>query len=276
MRWNDWPLAIADTETTGVDTETARIWEIAIRYDGASPAAGQSVSVLVNPGCEIPEVVVEKCHLTKEDLRAIADAAPFSEVAGRLLERLDGHVVVGHNIMAYDLPLIRKELERAGAAPEGPWPARFIDSVVWARHVLARIRCKHKLEDLAPFMGYAPDAHAHRAATDCWMTGAVLWELAGRIPDDLDVIQAEQERLLPLQREDFDRYGWWLQHDRAVEGEPLVIRAGKHIGTPLDLVRPSYLRWLLNAAKTWDPPLTPATEAAFRDVLERGANRRLL
>ncbi|TSA13820.1 MAG: 3'-5' exonuclease [Comamonadaceae bacterium] len=84
---------VLDLETTGGSPQRDRITEIAaVRMEGGQEAARWST--LVNPGTPIPFFIR---NLTGISNQMVHDAPTFSNVVPRLLELLDGAVLVAHN-----------------------------------------------------------------------------------------------------------------------------------------------------------------------------------
>lgn len=102
-------FAVVDVETTGFSPLTSdRIVEIAVVRVRADGSTVDEYSTLVNPLRPVGPT----------DLHGIAqvdvEGAPtFEEITGDVLERLEGLVVVGHN-MRYDRDFLAAELSAAG------------------------------------------------------------------------------------------------------------------------------------------------------------------
>jgi DNA polymerase-3 subunit epsilon len=98
---------VLDLETTGANPVHDRITEIA----AARMEQGREVarwSTLVNPGISIPPFIQ---NLTGIHNAMVADAPHFEELASRLLELLDGAVLVAHNVR-FDHGFLKNEFER--------------------------------------------------------------------------------------------------------------------------------------------------------------------
>ncbi len=96
-----------DVETTGGNPVADRITEIAaVRVEEGREVARWST--LVNPGTRIPAFIQS---LTGISNAMVADAPGFDEVAPRLLELLDGAVLVAHNAR-FDHGFLKNEFER--------------------------------------------------------------------------------------------------------------------------------------------------------------------
>lgn len=263
MKWTDAPWATIDTETTGVDPSTARVWEVGIRFRGGE-LDGRHTETLVAPGEPIPEQVVEICGLGPEDLDAIAAARPFAEIAPRLLQHLSGRVLVGYNLLSYDLPLLQAELKRCGLPSEQLDDAQVVDVLVLVRELRPMARSR-KLADVYVASGLPQLQGVHRVRADVLMTERILLHLSHRLPPELDTLLVLQAGWRAEQEADFERYSYWL---RSRDGH-IRMGCGKHGGEPLGRVPASYLRYMLNAQQSWDEPLPEAVVAAFREALRR-------
>lgn len=101
--------AIVDVETTGGKFNEEGITEVAIyRYDGQEIV--DSFSSLINPEKEIQPFVVQ---LTGINNKMLANAPKFYEVAKRIIEIMDGAVLVAHNA-SFDYRILRNEFDRLG------------------------------------------------------------------------------------------------------------------------------------------------------------------
>jgi DNA polymerase-3 subunit epsilon len=104
------PLCFIDFESTGVDTTTDRIVEIAIlKYmpDGEK----KIFTTRVNPTIPIPAESTEIHHITDEDVK---DCKTFKEIAPRMHSFIKDCDLAGYNSNQYDFPLLFNEFARAG------------------------------------------------------------------------------------------------------------------------------------------------------------------
>ena len=98
---------VLDLETTGGNATRDRITEIAaVRIECGVETARWST--LVNPECSIPPFIQS---LTGISNAMVEDAPVFAQVAPRLLELLDGAVLVAHNVR-FDHGFVINELAR--------------------------------------------------------------------------------------------------------------------------------------------------------------------
>jgi DNA polymerase III epsilon subunit-like protein len=107
----------------------------------------------------------------------LADAPRWTEIADEVIRRMQGGVLVGHNVR-FDLAFLSMEHARAGHRFEAR-PA--LDSLWLARQVLPGGR--HGLASVAAQLG-VPHTRAHRAEEDaraCWYA---TWSLLDRVDPD--------------------------------------------------------------------------------------------
>lgn len=101
--------AIVDVETTGGKFNEEGITEVAIyKFDGHQII--DQFASLVNPEQEIQPFVVK---LTGINNKMLARAPKFFEVAKRIIEIMDGAVLVAHNAK-FDFRMLRLEFDRLG------------------------------------------------------------------------------------------------------------------------------------------------------------------
>jgi DNA polymerase-3 subunit epsilon len=104
------PLVFVDLETTGVSLNAARIIELGLIK--AHPDGGRDVMVRrANPGIPIPPESTQFHGITDAD---VADSPPFARVAPDVVEFIGDADLAGFNIVRFDLPMLRREMEGAG------------------------------------------------------------------------------------------------------------------------------------------------------------------
>ncbi len=104
------PIIYFDIESTGVETETARIVELAcIKYnvDGTQ----EEKTILVNPGVPIPIEASDVHGITDE---IVKDKPFFKQYAQAIRNWFDGCDLAGFNSDNFDIPLLSAEFERSG------------------------------------------------------------------------------------------------------------------------------------------------------------------
>ncbi|WP_241499292.1 exonuclease domain-containing protein [Chromobacterium sphagni] len=102
------PCAIVDLETTGGNISRDRITEVGmILIDGERV---ERQSWLVNPGQPIPPFIENMTGIRNE---MVAGAPPFAALAGELLSRLQGRLLLAHNAR-FDYGFLKNEFRRHG------------------------------------------------------------------------------------------------------------------------------------------------------------------
>jgi DNA polymerase-3 subunit epsilon len=102
------PLVIFDTETTGTDPKFDRIVEFAavkLRPDGRRVR----MRTLVDPKVPIPPEASRIHGITDE---AVKGAPTLVETAADILKFIEGADLAGYNVVRFDIPILRAELER--------------------------------------------------------------------------------------------------------------------------------------------------------------------
>ncbi len=175
---------LLDLETTGGNPVRDRITEIAaVRIeDGIEVARWSS---LVNPGTGIPAFIEQ---LTGISNAMVQDAPPFDEVATRLLELLDGAVLVAHNVR-FDHGFLLNELARMDIALR----VKTLCTVRLSRALYPQHR-GHGLDAIMQRHGLSTSAR-HRAMGDVDVVQSWL-QLAEK---DLGAAQVHQQALILLQ-----------------------------------------------------------------------------
>lgn len=225
MSWKSKPWLVVDTETTGLDDP--RIVELGavVMHEGCVLTYR---SALYNPGRPIDPRASEVHGITDAmvaDRRRIDEPHPKTgRTAAQGLEALaaeyDCAALVGYNLIAFDLPLLRAELgPRFVELEAGIGPT--VDPLVVVRldHVgrYWRGQGRHKLTAVAERLGVEyPEPGmadtAHRAAWDCVLAGRILWRLIDHLPDDEGDVREMMEREGKAQREALDAY--WKSKER--------------------------------------------------------------
>ena len=113
MIQTDKKIIYFDLETTGIDIAKDRIVQFAMfseKQNLPSIAIGKH-EFICNPGIPIPKEASDVHGITDE---MVADKPPFSHFAARIVEEMKGSVLVGYNLINFDVPLLAEELLRAG------------------------------------------------------------------------------------------------------------------------------------------------------------------
>ncbi len=247
------PLVVFDLETTGTNTQEAKIVQLgAVRVEpGDESLTGVSKTWMVNPGMPIPPGSTAVHGITDE---RVANEPRFGEVADEVLELFSGADLAGYNLLAFDVPVLLRELIRAkrDLGLEG----RAIVDVF-------SIYKAHKPRDLAAALKeYCPGKHfpgaAHDALADAWATKMVL---LGQLDAWMELPSSPQELAAKFSSDRLDVEGKFRR------GEDGVVRVtfGKHKGVALSEVAAKdagWLRWLASNEGFLPDARTVASRAA--------------
>lgn len=160
----DKSLVIFDLETTGLSVNLDRIIEIAylkIWLDG-SVLKGD---LLLNPEISIPAEASAIHGISDEQVK---DQPTFKDKAGELWEIFNGGAYSGFNVMAFDLPLLKREFLRVGLDFDYA-NAKIIDAKVIYHFMEPRTLA-------AAYKFYCKKEHteAHNALADVEATAKIL------------------------------------------------------------------------------------------------------
>jgi DNA polymerase-3 subunit epsilon len=159
---------LVDVETSSLHPERAEILEVGVIPFAAGAVAGTGLVSLVRPSA--PRAIdADATDIHGLRWRDVADAPPANEALPPLLVAMDGQVIVGHNIEAFDLPVLLRAVEHAGLAFRQP---QAIDT----RRMAERLwpdEASYRLEDLARRVD-PKIVQRHRAREDCLLTGQVF------------------------------------------------------------------------------------------------------
>lgn len=218
-------LGVFDLETTGVDTEAARI---VTAHVGVLDGDGNVVSRqdwVLDPMVEIPDAAAAVHGYTTERVRleGMDAAAGVAEIIAALRGLFEqGIPVVAYNA-PYDFTVLDREARRYGLEPLSP--TLVIDPLVIDKAVDQYRRGKRTLELTAAFYGVPLD-DAHDAAADAIAAGRVAQAIARAHPE-LPLTAAELHALqVGWCRDQAENYQAW----RRSNGHPAFVAAG---GWPL-------------------------------------------
>lgn len=242
--WYHQPLAVLDTETTGLSAQSGdRVVEVAvIAFDGGQ--VSDRWSQLINPGTPLPADTVRITGITQADV----DGQPsFGDIAAELHRRLQGRLLVAYNA-GFDRGFLLHEFNRAGLSmPRG---ARWLDPLVFAKQ-LQKGQGNHKLGTVAKRLGINLE-EAHRAAADAECAGWVLLKLAELLPADFAEVLDLHEK---WEAEQEAERAVWKSRQQGRGGKGPVAAASSDLpvnvlgpayphGDELDPVRYMYLRYV--------------------------------
>lgn len=161
---------VFDLETTGFSWKQDEVVEISAIMVKSHKVVSE-FTTLVNPRRAIPYQASRVNGITDD---MVKDAPVFETVLADFLAYAGNHVLVGHNIHAFDLKFIERDCERYfGKVLKND----YIDTLRLAKACLPQL-AHHKLTDLAGYYGISVQG-AHRALNDCRMNQAV-YECLGK------------------------------------------------------------------------------------------------
>ena len=97
-------FAVFDLETTGINTDACRIVEVAVVCVDPNGRISEVWESLVNPEEKIPERAAEIHQIRNRD---VGRAPIFRDLASLLAAKIDGRVLVAHNL-SFDLPILAR------------------------------------------------------------------------------------------------------------------------------------------------------------------------
>lgn len=233
----DLPVAILDTETTGLEAATDTVIELAV-VRPLETGYG-SFSSLIDPGSKVfAWNAMAAHHIRAEDLRSAPSRTSVLRSARNFLDHLGARAVVAHNAR-FDL----------GFTPELS-DLEWIDSLRLAQHAWPEAP-SHKNFALFHGLGLSRQwtAHnpSHRALTDALATMEVFFEA-------LRSLQITSSTYAMEQIHD------WLKKPVPISRMPF----GKHRGEPLEAVPTPYLAWALGQDIEGDLRIAIQTELTGR------------
>lgn len=208
--WTDGTLVSFDTETTGVDPETARIVTASVVIIDGTTGNVTKHEWLADPGIDIPDEAAKVHGITTEKARADGDdpCTVTTEICRLLADEIeDGTPLIVYNA-SYDVTLLDRECRRHGtptlherAADDG-FDIRVVDPLCLDRALDPYRRTKHvggrTLTTVSAHYGVPISEHdAHGSTQDALCAARVAWKIGKRFPaecGDLVVLQDFQRR----------------------------------------------------------------------------------
>lgn len=194
--WRDKPFWALDTETTGVDPETARLITAALVY--VEPGGKSSTrNWLADPGVEIDNSDIH--GITTE--YAQTHGEPIGDILLDIAAALQtdaypsGGALVLFNAN-YDLTVLDREMRRNLKVPLPEVPSIVVDPFVIDKKISWR-KGSRRLKDQCTHYGIElTEADAHTAAGDALASARLAWKLASHrsVPRDLAKLHAVQQQ----------------------------------------------------------------------------------
>ncbi|MCI1207213.1 MAG: 3'-5' exonuclease [Microbacteriaceae bacterium] len=211
-------LAVFDTETTGVDTRTARIVSAGIAEIDAQGAVVSRRDWLIDPGVEIPWAATRVHGITTQRARdeGLRPADAIAQILGELRGIFGrGVPVVAYNA-PYDFSILRAEAERLDLPPLIT-PSPIVDPLVIDKEVDTYRRGKRTLGVTCEHYAVRLD-NAHDSMADAVAAGRLAQALAAVFPDQLRMTAQELHTAQILwAREQAESFTHYM---RTVRGRP--------------------------------------------------------
>jgi DNA helicase-2/ATP-dependent DNA helicase PcrA len=184
-------IVVYDTETTGLDLARDQIIQISAIRLGAGGKIIGTLDQLVLPTVEISKAAERTHHMTMQDLLD-GGGTGAREALQRFSAFVDGAVLVGHNSLRFDAPLVARQLRENGLPPLNLL-AEY-DTMVISKQFFPTL-VNHRLATLCEKYGIVNE-NAHNALGDITATGKVLWHLL----DECIIPTAPQRRRILEER----------------------------------------------------------------------------
>ncbi len=165
-------IVVYDTETTGLDLSTDEMVQLSAVRLSADGEIVDTLDMMIEPTVPIGQGAYETHGFDLEYIRAHGGVTA-KEALERFSAFVQGCVLVGHNSMRFDAPLVRRQLKEQGL-PSLPIRAEF-DTLTLAKTFLSGMP-DYKLSTLCARYGVVNEA-AHNALGDITATAQVLWKL---------------------------------------------------------------------------------------------------
>ena len=231
------PLVFLDVEATGKFHEVDRIVELYL----LKTLGGKAVShwYLVNPEIPIPQEATDIHGITTEI--AQKHGQPFKDIQDGLWSILEDSIIVGYNLGAFDLPILRQEFKR-NLRNYDPASLSLIDAYrIW------QFIERRTLEDAYQrFLGKGME-EAHEAAGDVFSTietlHAQLTGYNGKLPGTAEELSVFCEGRQPDFIDSEGKFKW-------KDGIPVCAFGNKHKGKPVKQIAaedPGYFHWILRS-----------------------------
>lgn len=179
------PIAVLDLEMTGLDPENDRVCEVAV-VRGEGGRVVRELQTLVRPQARMSPGA-RKVHGISDEM--LATAPTFAQVAPRILEILEGAVVVCHNV-PFDLGFLHREFDEARVHFA---PPVTVDTLYMSRRLFALPR--NNLGEVCRRMGVDLD-RAHRALSDARATFGIYHRMLELLDPECQVTVQELNDLI--------------------------------------------------------------------------------
>ncbi len=164
-------IVVYDTETTGLDLGESQVIQIAAIKMEPNGNITDKMDTYVIPTVPITKGALATHHITMEKI--LAEGIDAKEALQRFSRFADGAVLVGHNSIRFDLPLIQRQLRDLGL-PELNIRGHY-DTMMIAKQFIPQSK-NYKLDTLIKPFGIVNE-DAHNAYWDIKTTGLLLYRM---------------------------------------------------------------------------------------------------
>lgn len=185
----DTTYCVLDLETTGFSATTEKITEVGIMKVKEGEVIDQ-FSCFVNPEKHIPQRVTEVTNITDD---MVKDAETIEQVFPKILEFIEGSVLVAHNA-PFDMGFLKQNAKTLGYE----FDYTYLDTLSLAKDLFPDYK-KYKLGKIAENLGIKVEV-AHRALDDVDTTVKVfnvmidmLKKRGAKTVDDIDQVSSTEE-----------------------------------------------------------------------------------
>ncbi|TAK20469.1 MAG: hypothetical protein EPO26_18010 [Chloroflexota bacterium] len=190
--WNDGDIVALDFETTGLDVTRAEIIEIgAIRLHAGREV--ETFATLVRTDASVAGSA--RVHGIDDATLAERGVEPSAAIAG-LTDFLGSTPIIGHNLLGYDLPLLRRTQTDHGLTP---FAGVAFDTLDLARRATPLPRLT--LDRIARHLGLASRTD-HRAEADArvagWVAARLIEQIGQTATARMDIIRKYRDALQPV------------------------------------------------------------------------------
>lgn len=162
-------MVVYDLETTGINTKTAEIVEIAAhRLSTIGDEVERYYRLVKPPGGYIPKSAT---RVHKIDMNTVKDSDGIEVVLPSFLTFVQDRILIGHNVAGFDNPILARDMRRY---LKRDLTAPYYDTLVTARKLFPRQRCS--LEALAQKFGIE-HGRMHSSVEDVRVNREVFKEL---------------------------------------------------------------------------------------------------
>jgi DNA polymerase III subunit epsilon len=231
-----------DIESTGLSTETDRIVQLAIMVVSEDGTVLVDKAKLYNPTIPISKTAFDAHGISDNDVK---NAPLFSSDAKKLKKLFENKIIIGYNIMRFDVPLLLAEFSRAKVDVD--FSGKFLDVL----NIEKKLNSNRLADAYFRYTGKEL-AGAHDAGNDVRATKIIFEGQEGKLYETIGNQITDEVKSLPEMVEDqlYDLSGTndmvdiYNKLKRDKEGY-LIFNFGKHNGKRV-IDESQYAGWILD------------------------------